>query len=130
MACTRSCNLPHDAAEDSFDFLPVLRGEQGDEPVRPYLLQHATRQALAIRKGRWRYLDHRGSGGNDYGRGRLQPLALPDTAPEAPGQLNDLEADPGETTNLYFEQPEIVRELREQLERWRDGGRSRPAGTR
>ena len=27
-------DLPDDAAEDSFDFLPVLLGKQGDEPVR------------------------------------------------------------------------------------------------
>jgi len=38
------------------------------------------------------------------------------TAPNAPGQLYDLEADPGETTNLYFDRPKIVEELSSLLE--------------
>ena len=29
--------LPNDAAEDSFDVLPLFLGRQGDAPIRPYL---------------------------------------------------------------------------------------------
>ena len=46
----------------------------------------------------------------------LQPFALPDTAPDAPGQLYNLESDPGETMNLYFKNAEIVRDMKALLE--------------
>ncbi len=118
--------LPREAAEDSFDFLPVLKGEQGEEPIRNYTLHQTNQLALAIRQGKWKYLDHQGSGGNDYGREQLRPYALADTAPAAPGQLYDLEGDPGETTNLYFAEAEIVERLKAQLDAAVEGGRSAP----
>lgn len=70
--------------------------------------------------------DHRGSGGNDYGEGALKPFAMPEADPEAPGQLYDLVADPGETTNLYSQKHEVVKELKALLERCKTTGRSRP----
>ena len=47
-------------------------------------------------------------------------------APGAPGQLYDLEKDPGETRNLYFEHPEVVAELKGLLEEAKESGRSAP----
>lgn len=119
--------LPRDAAEDSFDLLPVLEGKT-TTPVRPYLLTQAFAGAktLSIRRGDWKYLDHRGSGGNRYDAGELKPFALPESDPEAPGQLYDLANDPGETTNRFSENPEIAKELRDLLEQSRNSGRSRP----
>ena len=119
--------LPNDAAEDSFDILPAMIGEQNaDEVVRKHTLHQTIKLELAIRRGKWKYLDHQGSGGNDYEKEVLKPFALPDTAPDAPGQLYDLEIDPGETTNLYFEYPDIVEELKAQLDIFRKSGRSVP----
>ena len=46
--------------------------------------------------------------------------------PDAPGQLYNLQSDPGETTNLYFKNPEIVRELKGKLEEFKKSGRSAP----
>ncbi len=109
--------LPGNAAEDSFDLLPVLLGKTSGAPARPYTLHQTISLALAIRRGPWKYLDHRGSGGNNYDKGELKSFALPDTAPSAPGQLYNLDTDPGETNNLYFKQPEVVRELKALLER-------------
>ncbi|MBL8897159.1 MAG: sulfatase-like hydrolase/transferase [Planctomycetes bacterium] len=119
--------LPNDAAEDSFDFLPVLEG-QADAAIRPYLLTQAFGGArtLSIRRGPWKYIDHPGSGGNNYERGELRAFALPEAAPEAPGQLYDLASDPGETKNLYQERPELVRELKALLEESKSSGRSAP----
>jgi len=45
---------------------------------------------------------------------------------QSPGQLYNLEADPGETNNLYFEQPQIVQELKALLDQSNVSGRSRP----
>ncbi len=115
--CAAVCGaaLPADAATDSCSLLPVLLHGEGPEPVRDYTLQQAL-AVFSIRQGPWKYLDHRGSGGNNYDRPLLKPFALPDTAPDAPGQLYNLTDDPGETTNLYFKHPEIVRKLKSLLD--------------
>ncbi len=121
--------LPKDAAEDSYSMLPVFLGEQGDEPVREYILQQTIRLDLAIRKGNWKYLDHKGSGGNNYdrdGEWGMSPYKIEDTDPDAPGQLYDLEKDPGETVNLYSKHPEIVKRLKSKLEEFKNTGRSAP----
>jgi arylsulfatase A-like enzyme len=126
-AAAAGAELPSNAAEDSFNILPILLGKQDkDKPIRRYTLHQTNKLALAIRRGQWKYLDHKGSGGNNYERERLKPFALPDTAPDAPGQLYDLQTDPGETTNLYYKYPEIVKELKTQLDIYRKRGRSAP----
>ncbi len=118
-------DLPPDAAEDSFDLLPLLLGESDGEAIRPFTLHQTIRLALAIRKGPWKYLDHQGSGGNNYEAERMAPFVLADSAPEAPGQLYNLEDDPGERRNRYYENPEIVSELKALLEKAKSSGRSR-----
>ena len=118
--------LPLDAAEDSVDILPILLGQTNDE-VRDYTLHQTISLALAIRKDNWKYLDHQGSGGNNYNQGKLRALTpVSEMAPEAPGQLYDLKSDPGETKNLYFERPKIVLELKAKLEELKRTGRSAP----
>lgn len=126
-AALTGATLPDNAAEDSFDLLPAFLGKAGATQIRPYTLHQTISLALAIRKGPWKYLDHRGSGGNNNGRAGLQPYALPDSTPDAQGQLYNLETDPGEKVNLYFQHPEITRELKELLEESKASGRSRPA---
>ena len=81
---------------------------------------------MSIRRGAWKYLDHRDSGGNNYASPELKSFALPEAAPEAPGQLYDLASDPGETTNLFFQRPEIADELKRLLEKSKTEGRSAP----
>ena len=124
-AAISGAKLPDNAAEDSFDLLPVLLGKEGSAQVRPYTLHQTISLALAIRRGPWKYLDHRGSGGNNYDKGELKPFALPETAPVAPGQLYNLETDPGEKVNLYFQHPEIAKELKTLLDESKASGRSR-----
>jgi arylsulfatase A-like enzyme len=119
--------LPDNAAEDSYSILPVLLGEQPEDlPVRSHTLHQTITLELAIRHDLWKYLDHKGSGGNTYKSEGLKPYVLPETAPDAPGQLYNLNEDPGETTNLYYEHPEIVNELKTRLDNLRDSGRSVP----
>ena len=99
------------------------RGEAAG-PVRPWLVTQAFRgrQTLAIRQGRWKYLAHEGSGGNNYQQGRLQQYSLPELLSGATDQLYDLETDPGETRNLANERREIADELRELLQQVQGSG--------
>ena len=128
-AALTGATIPPNAAEDSYNILPVLLGQAGDKAIREYTLHQTISLALAIRHGNWKYLDHKGSGGNNYGREGewgMKQFALPERAPDAPGQLYDLSKDPGETTNLYNEYPEIVKALKGKLEEYKTSGRSAP----
>ena len=123
-------SLPDDVAEDSYDMLPVLLDRQPeDTPVRPYTLTQSFHGELQIRRGPWKYLDHKDSGGNNYEKDPdLKPYRLPELAPDAPGQLYNLQTDPGETTNLYYKYPNIVMEMKSLLEASKQSGRSAPVG--
>lgn len=121
-------DLPNDAAEDSVDLSQVLLGKE-DKPVRSFTLHQTISLALAIRQGNWKYLDHKGSGGSNYsrdGQWGLKQYALPEYAPDAPGQLYNLKEDPGETNNLYFKKPKIRNRLEAKLEEFIKTGRSTP----
>jgi arylsulfatase A len=122
--------LPNNSAEDSYSMLPVLLGTQVEKPVRTYMLEQTISLALSIRNGPWKFLDHKGSGGNNYareGEWGMKPYALKDTDPDAPGQLYNLATDPGERTNLYSKHPEIVKALKAQLDAFKASGRSAPS---
>ncbi|MGI9241188.1 MAG: sulfatase family protein [Verrucomicrobiales bacterium] len=121
--------LPDDAATDSFDMLPAMLGTQDPErPIRPHLLTQSFRGEFQIRQGNWKYLDHQGSGGNNYTKGPLMKYALTETEPDAPGQLYDLASDPGETTNLFFKESQKREQLQALLEKLKKDGRSAPEG--
>ena len=107
--------------------LPAMLGRHDPKKsIRPHLLTQSFRGEFQIRKGNWKYLDHKGSGGNNSHRGQMKKYAIADTAPEAPGQLYDLEKDPGETTNLFFKEEAKRKELQALLEKLKSSGRSAP----
>lgn len=121
--------LADDVAVDSFDILPVLLGLQKDEqPVRPHLLTQSFRGEFQLRQGDWKYLDHVGSGGNDYEKGDLRQYALPETTPKSTGQLFNLAVDPGETRNLFHAEHEKRQEMQALLKELteKENGRSAP----
>ncbi|MFT5299573.1 MAG: arylsulfatase A [Mariniblastus sp.] len=119
--------LPDDAATDSFDMLPAMVGTQdAKQSIRPHLLTQSFRGEFQIRQGDWKYLDHQGSGGNDYSKGLLAKYALPEAQPDAPGQLYDLATDPGETKNLFHDNSEKREQLQGLLKKLKASGRSAP----
>ncbi len=121
--------LPDEAARDSFDMLPALLGTQDPkQSIRPHLLTQSFQGKFELRQGIWKYLEHTGSGGNDYSKGILKPYALPETEPEATGQLYNLATDPGETTNLFFKESDKRREMEALLKKLKEDGRSAPKG--
>jgi arylsulfatase A len=131
LASVAGYELKDEDATDSFDMLPVLLGiRKEDEPVRPHLLTQNFRGQFQIRQGPWKYLDHMSSGGNDYNQGFLAQYLLPETAPDATGQLFHLGKDPGETTNLFFAEAGKRAELQALLSRLKASGRSAPRGRR
>ena len=119
--------LKDEDARDSYDMLPAMLGIQDQNTsIRPYLLTQSFRGEFQIRQGNWKYLDHMGSGGNNYDSKPLKKYALPETAVDASGQLFNLSNDPGETTNLFFTEADKRKELQELLQELKSSGRSAP----
>jgi arylsulfatase A-like enzyme len=92
--------LPVNAAEDSFNFLPLLKG--ADQPVREGIITHSSAGVFAIQRGEWKLI-----------------------AGPVPGLYNMAE-DEGETKNLAAQHPELVTELTVLLKKQIDDGRSTP----
>ncbi len=103
--------LTRDAAEDSCDIMPLLTGTAGGKPIREATVFHSG--GFAIRQGKWKLI----TGLGKSGRGRPAPG-------EPAGQLYDITADPGEQTNLYRDNPDVVKRLGELLEKYKADGRS------
>ena len=118
--------------KDSINMLPALL-DDADQPLRTELVL-APRQPrnLAIRQGKWMYIGARGSGGftgskpsqhawggppaaefagsvnSDIENGRIKKNA-------PPAQLYDLESDLAQTTNVYLQNPQVVKEMQARL---------------
>jgi arylsulfatase A-like enzyme len=114
--------VPVDAGEDSFDLLPALCGRDPTGPTRTALVSHSLHGMFAIREGRWKLVLGRGSGGFTAPRVRTDGA----DPSEPPAQLYDLVADPGETSNRFDAQPEVVARLESLLDQYRESGRSTP----
>jgi arylsulfatase A len=118
LAAILGVNLPADAAEDSVDQSSVWLGRAAVAP-RNSIVHHSLHGMFSIRRGHWKLVLGRGSGGF------TQPSYLKIQPGEATGQLYDLAADPAEMVNVFLENPEIVQELTALLDRYRAQGHSR-----
>ncbi|MEP2775006.1 MAG: arylsulfatase [Luteolibacter sp.] len=97
--------LPDTAGEDSVSFLPALGGKP-IESARKGVIHHSIGGKFAYREGKWKLLLASDSGG--WTKEKMPKGTV--------AQLYDMEADPGETTNLYDSNPEVVERLMKQLE--------------
>ena len=111
-------DLPDDAGEDSYSMLPVLLGDAYQRPLREATVHHSSNGRFAIRRGDWKLILWPGSGGWAYPATEEDMKGLPQF------QLYNLAKDPGETTNLMFNFPDRVEQLKTLLERYIQEGRS------
>lgn len=133
MAALVGRELKQGEGPDSYNVLPALTGSP-EKPIRDVLVISPVRKDnLAIRKGKWMYISAQNAGGfsatkvGDHGLGGA--AAMPFTKQEnsdvengkikegaAPAQLYDLEADPYEKKNVYYDHPEIAAEMKSTLD--------------
>jgi arylsulfatase A-like enzyme len=111
-------NLPaaKEVAPDSHSFLSSLL-QRGDHPQRSSMVTADANGMQAIRMGDWKYIDD------------MPPATLPENRRK---QLQDfspalyhLTDDPGEEKDLFNERPDVVEELKGELNRIRQSNSTR-----
>lgn len=107
---------PAKTCEDSVSFLPALLGKPV-ESTRKGIIHHSISGHFAYRKGPWKLILARGSGGWSSPRENQVPGGSPK------GQLYMIEKDRAEKHNLFEKEPGIVAQLLAELEA--DIGRGR-----
>lgn len=122
-AAVAGYKLQDNEGEDSFDLMPLLAGSRTQTYLREATVSHAINGSFTIRKGEWKLLFAPSSGGWSYPRPGKDDKVIA-TLPFY--QLYNLQSDPGETKNLYREQPEKVKELELLMQAYIERGRSTP----
>jgi arylsulfatase A-like enzyme len=114
--------LPDQAAPDSYNLLPILRGEEYPSPFREATIHNTFESIWGIRKGDWLFIN------SSTGGHRTPPESFSEMRGyvdfNTPGILFDMKEDPGQKNNLYEEYPELVQELDQLLQDYRDQGYS------
>ena len=104
-AAINDVSLIEDTPEDSLNILPLLLGEQIEEPIRNDLIHHSGAGYFSVRQGPWKCVfDTKGHGW----------FASP-PIPDSPGQLYNIDDDPAEQHDLWDERRDIVSSLRQLL---------------
>ncbi|MEZ4970224.1 MAG: arylsulfatase [Flavobacteriaceae bacterium] len=104
LASVLSIHLPDDQAVDSYDLLPVLRGNEVS--VRPSVVIQSGRGDKGLRMGKWKYI-------------------APSNANQGAGELYDLEEDASEEDNLIGKMPVRAQELKSALDKIVEGKSSK-----
>jgi arylsulfatase A-like enzyme len=113
-AAIAGAKAPVGAAEDSVSFLPALSGDK-IVSTRTGVIHHSVSGHFAYRRDNWKLVLASGSAG----------WTAPARVKDGPvAQLYDMNADIGETKNLYLEKPELAKSLLAALERDVTSGRS------
>lgn len=104
-----------EGAEDSYNVLPALLGENHNTPLRPALIGHSGWGVFSVRQGPWKWIE-----------GKYATAKEPKgNKAEYHPQLYNLSEDPGETRDVLAEHPDIATKLSALLEQWRQQGHSR-----
>jgi len=106
------------SAEDSYSYLTALTGDQSDQKKRELTIHHSVNGTFAIRKGDWKLIDAKGSGGWTLPENDCEAKAMPQ-------QLYNIKQDPKEQQNLYATYPEKVKELNHLLAPYKKGNEAK-----
>jgi len=135
--------LPEEQAVDSYNLLPILLNTAEGNIRTELLIAPNDLNNLALRQGKWLYINAQGGGGfaakyegmHDFGGPTAFPFTgernsdiangkLKEDAPKA--QLYDLENDPYQSTNIYNQHPDIAERMRLRILEIRAGEQTRP----
>ena len=116
--------LPNDAAEDSYNILPAMLGEELGKPIRKATVYHGSNGVLALRQGNWVLIDaNTGMVSNepDWFREERGVFAHNEDL-----ELFNLKKDPQQRINALKDNPKVAARMSKLLKTYVDSGRSTP----
>lgn len=100
--------LSNEEAIDSYNLLPVLKGEDYPSPLREATVQNTNKSQYALRQGDWVYINKHTGAGQPEPEAYLKRFGLHRFPKDSPGLLFNLRDDPRQSKNLFEENPERV----------------------
>lgn len=119
LAKAAGITLPEDAAPDSYNFLPVWKGESYQSPLREATIHNTYASIWGIRKGDWLFINDSTGGHRNIPEDFAELRGYSDF--NTRGLLFNMNEDPEQKNNLYGDFPEKVEELNLQLEKYKSG---------
>ena len=108
-------------AIDSYNLLPVFKGEKYKRPLRTATVQNTSPKKYALRQGDWVLIDTSTGSAKKEQDAYLDHFGLQAYGKENEGLLFNLKQDPRQSNNLYTEHPDRVRTMRDLLQSYLDG---------
>lgn len=116
--------LTNYSAQDSYNLLPLLKGDKNAVNIREATVQNTFKNRFAIRKGDWVLIDSESGMHSQVPEWFNQQFGYSEN--QFPGELYNLKDDIAQKNNLYGQFPEKVVELKALLEKYKSDGRSVP----
>lgn len=113
-------------AVDSYNFLPLLLGQELDQPIREVAVQNTFKDGFVIRQGDWVLVERFSGYHSRVPDWYFEDSKYPIDDRERPGLLFNLKTDLGQFQDLYEEKPEKVAELKVLLQEYRESERTAP----
>ncbi|MEA3480100.1 MAG: arylsulfatase [Bacteroidota bacterium] len=114
--------LPENAAPDSYSFLPVLKGEKYNTPLREATIHNTYASVWGIRMGDWLYIDSPSGGHREMPESFKSLRGYTDFSTD--GLLFNMNDDPEQRVNLYEKYPDRIKEMDMLLQQYRKSGSS------
>lgn len=114
--------LPENAAPDSYNFTPVLKGEKYHSPFREATVHNTYESIWGIRKGDWLFINNSTGGHREMPESFKKLTGYTDFYTD--GLLFNMKDDPEQRVNLYEEFPDKIREMDQLLQEYRENGYS------
>ncbi|WP_066627772.1 sulfatase family protein [Labilibacter marinus] len=124
LASITQSELSQNAAPDSYNLVPLLKGKKYTSPLREATVQNTYKNHYGLRKGKWFYINKPTGEVSKMSDSFKALRNYPITKYDTKGLLFDLENDPEQRTNLYNEYPKIVEEMDALLNKYREQGYS------
>lgn len=118
--------LPERAAPDSYNLMPVLKGEEYTSPLREATVHNTYENIWGLRQGKWLYINN-STGGHSKMPDDFKKLRDYKDF-DTDRLLFDMVQDPGQRNNLYEKYPDKVVEMDALLVNYREQGFSNRQG--
>lgn len=106
-------------AIDSYDLLPLLKGNEYDQPLRTATVHNTRKDAYALHQGDWVYIDRKSGEHSEAPDWFNEERGY--TWENTPALLYNLKEDPAQQYNLYADYPEKVKQMKSLLDRYVSG---------